>query len=350
MLNSSVPVLIVGKGIAGTTMAFRLFQNNIPFHITDRDNGKHSSAVASGLINPVVVKTFGLTWRATELIPEAWSFYRYMENITQRKFFYPQDIFRVMQDQQQIEIWNKKRNDKVASQFMVPAPEKPPKGIPSACKGGRIIKSARVDIPVFLEATSLFLKKKKILTEQVFRQDELKKEQQGWIWKNNLYRYVIFCQGIDSRDSPFAWVPVNPLKGQLMNVEVRDFQKELIVSGKIFLLPLQNSQWKAGATYERTSEPGNTKEGIDFLTEKLRELLRHNNFGITEKFFGFRPAIPDRKPVLGEHPLHKGMFIFNGLGSKGYMMAPWLSQKLYDHVFGQQPIPGETDVKRFWKT
>jgi glycine/D-amino acid oxidase-like deaminating enzyme len=57
----------------------------------------------------------------------------------------------------------------------------------------------------------------------------------------------------------------------------------------------------------------------------------------------------DRKPVLGVHPQQNGLYIFNGLGSRGLIQAPSLADWLLDHIMKGEPILPAVDVQRFRK-
>jgi glycine/D-amino acid oxidase-like deaminating enzyme len=68
---------------------------------------------------------------------------------------------------------------------------------------------------------------------------------------------------------------------------------------------------------------------------------------ILEQKAGVRPTVLDRRPLMGEHPAYQGVYIFNGLGTKGYMMAPTLASELADFMLEQKPLDPETDIRRF---
>jgi len=61
---------------------------------------------------------------------------------------------------------------------------------------------------------------------------------------------------------------------------------------------------------------------------------------------GIRPGTNDSKPYLGRHPLEPRLAIFNGLGSKGSIYAPPLSQQLADHLVKEKEIDPEVDIRR----
>lgn len=345
--------LIVGGGLAGTLMAFRLWQNQKPFLLIDAEAGKKSSAVASGLINPVVVKHFGLSWMAEKLVPEAVKVYKNLEEITSSRFFHPLKIFRSFHHQEDTDLWNRRRQEEESGPlFMEEAPSPAPLLTHAPWGGGVIQNAARVDVEVFIETTRKFLFQKELLRSDSFDYKLLQPSGKGWSYKGDNYGHVIFCQGIRSVENPwFQWLPVNPLKGQLLKLHHPLLSNQQAISRKIFILPQGGQSFKVGATYEHSREDGNTPEGIQQLSNGFQELIQEKGdkagLDITGTYYGFRPTIPDRRPILGEHPFHKGLYVFNGLGSKGYMLAPWFSEHLYRHIFEGMLLLPEVSLLRY---
>ena len=66
--------LIIGGGIAGTSLAVQLMKKDIEVTLLDRGTN-HSSAIASGMVNPMVFRRMNLSWRAPEMLPYARTFY-----------------------------------------------------------------------------------------------------------------------------------------------------------------------------------------------------------------------------------------------------------------------------------
>jgi len=62
---------------------------------------------------------------------------------------------------------------------------------------------------------------------------------------------------------------------------------------------------------------------------------------------GIRPTVIDRKPLLGSHHLHRNAAVFNGLGTRGVLIAPYAAPILYNHLTNQNPIPREISIERF---
>lgn len=72
-------------------------------------------------------------------------------------------------------------------------------------------------------------------------------------------------------------------------------------------------------------------------------------YTVVDHKVGMRPTVSDRRPVLGMHPEHKGLFIFNGLGTKGYMLAPLLSFEMAEYMANGKPLHKEVEYTRFIK-
>ncbi len=62
---------------------------------------------------------------------------------------------------------------------------------------------------------------------------------------------------------------------------------------------------------------------------------------------GIRPTVSDRRPLVGVHEEHKNLFILNGLGTRGVMIAPYIANQLYELIEHDSPLEKEIDIKRF---
>ena len=85
---------IVGGGLAGTCLAWRLWERGVPFEWLDGGRGG-SSRVAAGMINPVTGKNFEPSWRIAGFLPEAMEFYGWVEKLMERKLWHPLPVVRL---------------------------------------------------------------------------------------------------------------------------------------------------------------------------------------------------------------------------------------------------------------
>ena len=70
-------------------------------------------------------------------------------------------------------------------------------------------------------------------------------------------------------------------------------------------------------------------------------------FEVTGRRAGIRPIIKDYKPVLGMHPQYSQLGIFNGLGSKGTLIAPFFARQMADFLKGETALDKEVSLQRF---
>lgn len=52
-------------------------------------------------------------------------------------------------------------------------------------------------------------------------------------------------------------------------------------------------------------------------------------------------------PVMGTHPTHPQLAYFNGLGSKGSLLAPFFAQQLAACLVGEGEVEPPLNVRRF---
>ena len=80
--------------------------------------------------------------------------------------------------------------------------------------------------------------------------------------------------------------------------------------------------------------------------EKLNAFITCD-YEVVDQLAGIRPTVTDRRPLVGRHPKHENMFVLNGFGSRGVMIGPWASQRLFDFIEDGKPLHPEIDIARF---
>ena len=74
-----IDFLIVGQGLAGSALGYRLIQEGKKVILVDQPEGNKSSRVAAGLCNPVTGRKMVKTWKGEFLFPEIIPFYQELE-------------------------------------------------------------------------------------------------------------------------------------------------------------------------------------------------------------------------------------------------------------------------------
>ena len=86
---------VLGGGLAGVTLAWRLHGLGASFRVHDRGEPATASRVAAGLLTPVTGQRPALSWRWAELAAEAFAFYPRVEAVTGARFFHPGPMVRL---------------------------------------------------------------------------------------------------------------------------------------------------------------------------------------------------------------------------------------------------------------
>lgn len=345
-----VDVIIVGSGVAGTLLAFRLLDKGLKPLIISDPSKKQASLLAAGLINPIVFRTITMGWRTTQCLKEANSFYTSLEEKLSSKFYHPCDILRLHGSIEEREIWEDKKHDPDFASFLGEGvnPEnyswlKSNHGI-SKLKGAAFVNSQN-----FIDASQKYFEENRLIAYETFNFDEFSATSHQVVYKNIQASKIIFCDGAYAEKAGFFQkLHFNPAKGEVLTIKTEAAPEE-VFNGKVYGVPVGNGYFKVGSTYtwdEENDLP--TEGGKAEILEKLEAIL-NIPFEVVNHEAGFRPTIRDRRPYLGFHPEHTSIGIFNGLGTKGYLMAPWLSELMTKHIVDGEELPREVRISRISK-
>jgi glycine/D-amino acid oxidase-like deaminating enzyme len=123
----------------------------------------------------------------------------------------------------------------------------------------------------------------------------------------------------------------------------------VILNKGVFILPLGNNLFKVGATYNWDQLHDQPDENAKAeLLSKLKKIVPYE-FEVINHESGVRPAVIDRRPVIGSHPKHYSLIVFNGFGTKAVMLVPYFANILAQHLIEKLPLHEETNLSRFNK-
>lgn len=340
-------VLIAGGGLAGISLAYQLFERKIPFLLVDQ--GKNfSSSIAAGLINPMVFRRMLKSWRVDEFLPYALQFYKQTGSYTNSNFFHFVPMRRGFAHEQEREFWESKSVLNEYSSYLkqISDDDKNNQSIINNYGTGIVFQSGYVETNLFLEKSYSFFEKNNNFIETEYSYDDFDLE--NVLFRGEKFEKIIFCEGYHSLHNPwFNYLPLQATKGQTLTIHSNQLKSSEILNRKCFILPIGNNDFKVGATYEWDKiDLNTTEEGLLVLKENIEQLI-NKKYEIINQEAGIRPTVKDRRPLLGEHPILKNVYIFNGLGTKGYLMAPLLSEELCKFIFEGETLDKEVNITRF---
>ena len=340
--------IIVGAGLSGTSIAYRLEKAGKSFVVFD-DGSQEASKVAGGFMNPVILKRFTMAWKADEHLEKAYSFYSDMEKHLGKEFLGPLEVFRRFSSVEEQNNWfaaaDKPRLAPFLDTKLVPQVNE---HVPGKFSFGRVLKTSRIDPRYMLESYSEHLRKKGWLEKDTFEYDHLRVSSDQITYKNITAKNVIFCEGFGLQKNPFFnYLPLRGNKGEYIIIKAPGLDLEVGVKSSIFIFPAGGDHYAVGATYSNTDKtPGPTTEARQELVEKLKDLISVE-FEVVDQVAGLRPSTIDRRPLVGRHPEFSNLYTCNGFGSRGILIAPSISEELLDFIEEGKDLDPETDISRF---
>jgi glycine/D-amino acid oxidase-like deaminating enzyme len=336
MAIRSVDAIILGRGLAGAVLAETLLRQGLKVHMFDRKRPGNASMAAGGVVNPLVLRRDVPSWRAAQLLPLARGFYSDWQARLGVACWHDLSLVKVFPTPREVDQWLRAMDDPGSAPFMARRSEPEVDALPiHAPHGyGTVTQAAWLDVPALLAAQRDELLAQSALTEQEVNDRDIVHEEDHVRIGEVCGTWLVRCEG------PFGKVPgAVPVKGETLIVRIPGLALTSMVHRGVFILPLGNDLFRVGATF-RWDEvfAGPTEEGRQWLLEKLAAVV-HAPVEVVEHTAGVRPASKDRRPVLGITAVHEALF--NGLGSRGVLLAPWCSQHLADHLFRGMPLDAE---------
>lgn len=345
-----VDYIIVGQGLAGSTLALRMLEQGKSIIVFDEPSSNRSSAIAAGLFNPITGKLMTRTWKAEKIFPELHQFYSWAEKILGHRFFYPQSIYRPFLSVAEQNEWMGKSVDPELRDYVheVFTQSRYGNQVHDPFGGIALNQCGYLDVMCFLQSVRDRLLSTHSYMPERFDETQMEIKTHRVIYKNIEAGKIIFCNGTGLQQSTMVGgVPIRLLKGETLVIETEE-TLELIYNRGVYMVPMdEKNRYKVGATYEsKLLTPETTQAGGLELQQKLDELLKVP-YRIISQDWGFRPTTPDRKPILGGHPISENVIIFNGLGTKGVSLAPYFSGHLLDWLLGKIEMQPEVNINRF---
>lgn len=341
-------ILIIGQGLAGTALAWRLWERRVPFVIVDRDEPVTCSRVAAGLITPITGMRLTVSWRYAMFYREALRFYRDCGRRLQQRFLFPRGYVRLLKDGQEIAKWEKRHRDPDMQPFLHRQPPQLNADVVRDPQNGfQQRHAAWLDTNTYLQASRTFFESLVSWRKADVKPEDVHDDADGITWNAQRFSHVIWAQGWSAQHHPLLrWAPFQSALGTILTVEADLRGEKRILNRGCWLLPRNDGTLRAGSTYEWTFADQNTPSPtqVQTLESTLRTLLKAPAH-ITAAQTAVRPIIKGRQALMGTHPAHPRVAFLNGLGSKGSLRSPWLARHLIEHLLDGAKLDEELDLQ-----
>ncbi len=332
----NVEFLIIGQGLAGSTLALELLKRERSVLVVDRQDHGSSTRVAAGLVTPLTGKGMNPAWRQHEYLPKAVDFYHRLEKQSGRKLYHKTPVVRLFLSDKELAKWRGKARSLDEWAFDMASVDIPFKGI---FGGIEMPEGAWLDTVAFLQVVKDHLLDANSWREDEFLQSDVSNNAETLCWKDVRAEKIILCQGAYGlgKGGWFGNVPHRSAKGEVLCLWAHGLDEAKRYHANGWMAPRGGGMWKAGANYDwdrLDSVP--TEAGKQEVLDKLATWLPDDMpLEIISHEAGVRPIIRNSRPVVLFHPTMSSVVFYNGLGSKGTLMAPAVSEHLAAFLCGE---------------
>lgn len=350
--KKTVDYLIIGQGLAGSLLGWRLIQQHHTVLIVDPCLQQTASRTAAGLINPITGKRLVKAPNTENQLLAASTLYKQLADFFGRPFFYEKDQIRLFQSEDEIKQWNKRKSQADYRPFLAKRFSTSEKhGLKMAPLGGFEQKQCGyLDTVALLDHLRHFFLDQQCFINQHMDLDDLKISPAFIEWQGHLAKKVIFCDGHHLRHNKwFSWLPLQPVQGEVLTLQSQQPVFDEIVQFGNWLLPLSNGTLKLGASWQwqPLDEKPNEKTSAELLARFYQHFPKFNSAQLLDVNVGIRPGTRDKHPFLGTHPTFSQLTVFNGFGSKGSLLIPWYSNCFLRHLTEAETLPQTVDIHRY---
>lgn len=342
--------LLVGHGLAGAVLAHVLEAAGATVMVVDQDQEQAASLAAAGLINPITGRRFVKSWGIDELLPALWRQYAQLESKLGQSFLHAQPIIRSLGSIREANDWDARTGDPAYAPYLdstVTLGDYATFTAPALGYGG-VKLGAQLDVPRLLRASRAYWMALGRYQQAAFDYAALQLDAPQPRYQGETYDFIIFCQGFGAKNNPFfQHLPLRGDKGEALMVRIPSAHFTAALKNQLFVVPLGADLYWIGATYENQfADPHPSAAGRAYLQHHLDQLLL-TPYEVVDHWAGVRPTVKDRRPLLGFHPDHPRLAIFNGLGTKGSSLAPYWAEHFIQVLLGTTPLDSAVDIRRF---
>lgn len=326
--------LIVGQGIAGSLLAHQLYRRRRSFIVIDAGHSNSASRVAAGMFTPISGKRKTLLPGILDQIKHAIKSYKAIEELLQVAILHLQNVYEIPGNEQEYATLLKRSITPEYQQLFVQnAPPIP--WLDNKVAYSVITCSGWVDCALLTKSYREWLLEKQCLREASFQYGSLKKTAAGFCYEDFQFTNLVFCEGYRAAANPFFnEEAIVPCKGDIIDIHCTGLDTlNILKKNGYYLLPSGGAVARVGATHQwHTADETLFQADCAELQSAASEILNGLYFDAIRHQAAIRATTANREVIAKAHPYIPGMYMLNGLGSKGVLHAPWYASKLLDLI------------------
>lgn len=336
-------VLIVGQGLAGSTLAWALADRGVSVVVVDRggvdEAGRPSaSRVAAGLITPVTGKRLTVAPGFAEQRQTAREHYRRVESATGAAVLTEQPALRAFRDaEEHRRFLERGANGQGVLATLAEISQSGHSLRHMQCGAFVMPGAARLNAAAYCNATAGWLGARLVRDAcNLGRELQIGTDRVTIDRLGITARLAVLCVG--HSPPPIRWldgVYFSPAKGEVLTVRSSQLKADRVLhhSGA-WIVPEGAGRYRVGATVE-----WNRLDAHPTVSARQQLLDRLTAAGVTDAEVidhqaAVRPATPDRTPTFGFSTAAPRVGWLNGLGAKGSLWAPTYAARMAGVIVG----------------
>lgn len=340
--------IVVGQGLAGSVLSYKLVNRGYSVKVIDSYSDFNSTMASAGIMNPITGRSFVKTWKVETLWKEAIETYKLMEQQFKTQLVFPLELYRNIPT---VELENNWCSRFLEDSYQNYLDHDQDKTVEYKSRQYGIIKNVyRIDLNAIKRCMKEFLQERGWLINEVFEHQQIEINDEFVEYKGIKAKAIIFSEGYLVKDNPFFnYLPIRLNRGESISFKHKELQEKRMIKNQFFVVPQENDQYWSGGGYDRD----NLQVDKPLYLDKIKgELESFYELSINEYDFrsGVRPGVIDRRPVVGSHPLHNKLYIFNGMGTKGASLCPYCAEELINKISDGIEMDPVINVIRFTKS
>ena len=161
--------------------------------------------------------------------------------------------------------------------------------------------------------------------------------------------HLVIANASDARRLLGDWLPIFPARGQVTHLPATAGSAPRCVVCRLgYVTPEIDGQRYAGATFlmkdndptVRDTDHAENLAKLEFILPGFTEGIKPDTVATLTGRVGFRPASPDRLPIvgavprLGDEPAAPGLWLVNGFGARGIVWSAMAGELIADSIEG----------------
>ncbi|PSK94408.1 glycine/D-amino acid oxidase-like deaminating enzyme [Taibaiella chishuiensis] len=327
-----VDFLIVGQGITGTLLSYELLKAGKRVLVVDRPDARKASLVAGAVINPLSGKGFRAAQHAALLIPAALQTYRSLETLLDKALLREQTLYIFPGDEEEVRAFDAAIQREAGSHLhWMPEAARDEWGNYFHMEQGIGMQQPvwQVDAASLLECWRQYLVAQDAYREEVFAYDQLVVNETQTQYKDITAGTVVFCEGTGAVHNPFLQgLPFTRNRGDVLLLSAPGLPATGIYHRGLRLVPRADGLFWCGSNYRWQFDDLEPDTGWQAYAETLLGQWLRVPFAIEAHLVAERPTTAGQVPLIGRHPRHAALAVFNGLGTRGFSSGPYWAAQL----------------------